>query len=154
MKEPEVALIYIAWEPGKEMRLEPQVFAETGKGLAGDRYYKGKGNWEKMNPGNRQVTLIEFEAFHDAKGVLGMFRPVDSRRNIVTQGVRLNDLVGKQFAIGGRVRMRGVALCPPCDRVDQLCRKNGFKKLFEGKGGIIAEVLTDGIITTGSRILI
>jgi MOSC domain-containing protein YiiM len=61
-------------------------------------------------------------------------------------------LVGKEFMIGG-VRMRGVKYCDPCDRPDKLSKKIGFRERFSDRGGLIAEIINDGIIRLGDLVV-
>ncbi|HEY6184582.1 MAG TPA: MOSC domain-containing protein [Terriglobales bacterium] len=77
--------------------------------------------------------------------------PGDTRRNIVTRGMSLNDLVGQEFHIG-EVRIRGLRLCEPCDHLAKLV---GERKVLYGlvhKGGLRAEILTEGILHVGDAI--
>ncbi|MCA8938898.1 MAG: MOSC domain-containing protein, partial [Planctomycetes bacterium] len=71
-----------------------------------------KGNREASE--GRQITLIEEEALEQLRNELGVeFSLSDSRRNVVTKGIELNFLVGKEFFLGD-AKLRGTALCHPC----------------------------------------
>ena len=104
--------IHIAEVEGGPVRALASVEAIAGVGLAGDRYARGEGFWPDDGE-SRDLTLIEAEAIDDlgAHGIT--LDPGESRRNITTRGIRLNELVGKEFTIGG-VRARGTDLCEPC----------------------------------------
>jgi MOSC domain-containing protein YiiM len=128
-----------------------EVQALAGAGLVGDRYFRGVGTYSGADVVGRQVTLIEGEALAAASVETGKdIRPRDSRRNIVTQGIRLNDLVGREFAVG-EVRMRGVELCEPCSHLAQLAGKPMLRTLVH-RGGIRADILSDGMIRVGDPI--
>ena len=88
-----------------------EVRAVPGKGLEGDRYFSGDGSFSKAQPGTgRQVTLIEREMLDLLAREHGVtIGAAESRRNLVTEGVALNDLIGKVFQVGA-VRMKGVRL--------------------------------------------
>jgi MOSC domain-containing protein YiiM len=116
------------------------VAALAGKGLHGDRHFCADG----AKPG-QALTLIEAEALEDA-GLTG----AQSRRQVVVRGVRLNDLVGKRFRVGD-VECAGVELCEPCLHLQQLTRPGIIKDLIH-RGGLNADILTDGQIRVGDRI--
>ena len=78
------------------------------------------------------------------------FLPSDTRRNILTEGIDLNALVGVEFVFGSIV-FRGTELADPCHRPSALIQKMGFKAVFEGRGGLRAEPLTDGELCIGDE---
>lgn len=153
-----VMAICICPAKGKPMQhVCESVRAIAGVGLENDRYSvrdgTNQGTWKK-NPAHRHVSLIELEVI--ARVNARLVRPWamrETRRNIQTLGVRLNDLVGKEFLIG-EVRVRGTGLCHPCIKPSALSGKLDFEKLFEGFGGLRAEILTSGLITIGDKITI
>ena len=116
------------------------VAALSGKGLRGDRHFRANG----AKPG-QALTLIEAEALEDV-GLTG----AQSRRQVVVRGVRLNDLVGRRFRVGD-VECVGVELCEPCRHLQQLTRP-GIIKDFIHRGGLNADILTDGQIRVGDRV--
>ncbi len=121
--------------------------ARAHRGLVGDRYFAGVGtfsDWEPKGPG-RELTLVESEVIAE----LGL-SAADLRRNIVTEGVRLNQLVGKRFRIG-EVLVEGIRLCPPCTHLDQVTGRALLKLLAE-RGGLRADILSDGVIQVGDLI--
>ena len=75
----------------------------------------------------------------------------DARRNIVTRGVALNHLVGKEFTVGN-VRIRGIRLCEPCDHLERLTGKPVLKGLLH-RGGLRAQILTEGTIHAGDEVV-
>jgi MOSC domain-containing protein YiiM len=112
----------------------------AGKGLKGDRQFFDHG----ADPGEA-LTLIEAEALEDV-GLTG----AQSRRQVVVRGVRLNDLVGKRFKVGD-VECLGVKLCEPCLHLQQMTRPGIIKDLIH-RGGLNADVLTDGQISVGDPV--
>ena len=76
--------------------------------------------------------------------------PGEARRNVVTRGVPLNHLVGKEFSIGD-VRVRGIRLCEPCDHLQKVTGKSVIKS-FLHRGGLRAQILSEGIIRVGTTI--
>lgn len=147
-----VHAIYIG--PDREVPLErvERVEAKAGLGLVGDRYYKGgPGTFGRKWDESRAITLIEQEALEAANRSYDIeLAEGDPRRNIVTTGVSLNHLVGKEFSVGG-VRLRGVKLCEPCSYMEGLTQP-GAKKALIHRGGLRAEILDDGTISVGDAI--
>jgi MOSC domain-containing protein YiiM len=127
------------------------VDAVAGRGLRGDRYFKGEGGPRRAPEPGREVTLIEQEAIENAAQEASIdFHSTDSRRNIVTRGVDLNDLVGKEFRVGQAV-LRGIELCEPCSHMIQLSGKRVLRSLVH-HGGIRADIVSDGLIQVGDPI--
>jgi MOSC domain-containing protein YiiM len=127
------------------------VRAVAGRGLDGDRYFNQAGTYSAVPKPGRQVTLIESEAIEAAARETGLdFLAADSRRNIVTRGVSLNALVGREFSVGGS-RMVGIELCEPCAHMVELCGKAVLASLVH-RGGLRADVLTDGMIRVGDPV--
>jgi MOSC domain-containing protein YiiM len=116
------------------------VAALAGKGLKGDRQFCEGG----ARPGGA-LTLIEAEALEDV-GLSG----AQSRRQVVVRGIRLNDLVGKRFRVGD-VECLGVKLCEPCLHLQQMTRPGIIKDLIH-RGGLNADILTDGQISVGDTL--
>lgn len=141
--------IHIAAKPGAPAYEIQSVRAVAGGGLDGDRNSRREG--EKRDAESCDLTLIEAEAIeaaareHDIHLV-----PGESRRNVTTRGIRLNDLVGKEFRIG-EVRARGVELCEPCSHLVKVTGKQLIKALVH-RGGLRADVLTTGKIAVGDAI--
>ena len=123
------------------------VEARAGAGLAGDRYAEAK---NRRSP-DYEVTLIEsenIEAFVKATG--HALTPEMPRRNIVTSGVRLNDLLGRRFSVGPAV-FEGLELCEPCS----LFAKRTYSEVlafFRGKGGLRARIISAGVLSVGDAV--
>jgi hypothetical protein len=122
-----------------------RVRAVAGAGLIGDRYFAGVGTWSEYPvQTGRDLTLIEAEVL-EAVAITG----AQARRNIVTCGVRLNQLVGQRFRLGA-VECYGDRLCEPCSH---LARLTGIKvETLVHRGGLRADILTDGEIRVGDLI--
>ncbi len=143
-----VAAICICPVAGEPMQMVKEVEAIAGMGLRGDRYCTGAGSFNKGAQGKRQVTLINGRFFPGSG-----FEYVESRRNIVTDGVELNWLVQREFQIG-QARFRGLKYNDPCNRPNKLSgNPKSFKEAFFDCGGIIAEILLGGIIKVGDQII-
>lgn len=146
-----VAAIYIAHVRKEKMISVAEVLAIPGSGLQGDRYARQAGTFTKKKNPTNQVTLIEAEAVEAfAREMEVDFSPGDSRRNIVTRGIRLNDLVGQEFCLG-EVRLRGLKLCPPCSHLARLTTRAVLPGL-EGRGGLRAQILNEGTIRVGDPV--
>jgi MOSC domain-containing protein YiiM len=121
-----------------------------GHGLDGDRYAKGIGTFSN-HKGQRDVSLIESEAITAFERESGIsLTAAQIRRNVVTRGVRLNDLVGKEFQVGA-IRMRGLRLCEPCTHLVRLTHPATLRGLVH-RGGLYAAVLNEGEIAVGDSI--
>jgi len=148
-----VEAIYTAPEAAAAMEPLQQARAIAGEGLEGDRYLKGVGYYSKrpLPNGGRQLTLIEAEVLEGLLEEMGIrLEPSESRRNLVTRSIKLNDLVGKRFRVG-EVLCEGVALCEPCKYLEDLTGKRVLKPLVH-RGGLRANVLAGGTIMVGDRV--
>jgi MOSC domain-containing protein YiiM len=126
------------------------VLAIPGVGLEGDRYALRQGTFFKPEP-DYELTLIEAEAVEALKRDYGVeLAPGESRRNLVTRGVALNHLVGRDFQIG-EVTAHGIRLCEPCDHLQRLTGRELIKGLRH-RGGLRAQILTQGTIRIGDSV--
>lgn len=148
-----IKAIYIAPQAGSPVSGHQQVSLKMGEGIVGDRYYsetganrsnyKGQPDWE--------ITLIESEVIAEFNRTTGnRFHDSDFRRNLVTEGIALNDLVGKQFTIDN-VQCYGVQLCEPCAGLQKRLGARILPDLV-GKGGLRAQIRSSGVIAAGSSI--
>lgn len=126
------------------LRVE-QVRTIAGIGLEGDRYFAGVGTWSSYPVrGGKDLTLIEAEVL-TAVGLTGNA----ARRNIVTRGVHLNELVGRHFWIGD-IECYGDRLCEPCTHLERLTAVT--VAALTHRGGLRADILNDGKITVGDLV--
>jgi MOSC domain-containing protein YiiM len=127
------------------------ITVQSGMGIVGDRNF---GN--RTYPG-QNLTLVEAEeielfcAEHSRASDLSL-----TRRNLVTRGLRLNDLVNMEFTIG-TVRLRGIELCEPCSLLGKNLSSESLAPAsviehWVGRGGLRADILTTGEIVRGDRI--
>lgn len=133
------------------MRSVRRVRAIPGKGLEGDRYFRAEGTYSDRPGPAREITLIESEAIEAmARDNKLKIHAGDARRNVVTRGVPLNHLVGREFRVGN-VRLRGIRLCEPCSHLEGLTRRGVLAGLIH-RGGLRAQILNAGEIHVGDRI--
>jgi hypothetical protein len=138
--------IWIAATAGEPALALMAVHALAGRGLAGDRHVTGTGTFPSGLPGSA-LTLIEAEVCESFEPPL---RPDEHRRNLVTRGIGLNGLVGRDFMIG-EVRCRGMRLCEPCKVAERYAARPILRALVH-RGGLRADILQDGLIRIGGRI--
>src|SRR5919204_4561493 len=144
-----VERIFIAAEAEGETRPLREIRAVAGRGLEGDRYFAGDGTFSEQRKPGRDITLIEAEAIEALAGEHGIeLGPGESRRNVVTRGIGLNDLVGRRFTVG-EVECIGRRLCDPCSHLEGLT-KPGVLKGLANRGGLRADILRDGWIEVGA----
>jgi MOSC domain-containing protein YiiM len=131
----------------------PSARAHAGRGLEGDRYFDRRGTFSNAHGRGHDLTLIEAEVLDALSFPGGPLTPAEARRNIVTRGIELNALVGERFRIGD-VECLGQRLCEPCALLERLTSggKPGALRALIHKGGLRADVLTDGEIRVGDPI--
>jgi MOSC domain-containing protein YiiM len=143
--------IYIAPAKTTELQKVPEARAVPGSGIEGDRYFSGEGTFTKSGNPSNEVTLIETESLtaleRDYSIVLS---PEATRRNLLTSGVALNHLVGRDFQVG-EVTLRGLRLCEPCGHLEKLTQKD-VEKGLRHRGGLRAQVLSEGMLRAGDEI--
>ncbi len=150
MIEGQLIGIHVCPRPGETLQPLNKVEVIPGRGLTGDRYAAGIGTFSDR-PGKRDVTLIESEVLENYRATTGKkLSAAESRRNLLTKGVRLNDLVGQEFQVGP-VRMRGLRLSEPCTHLGRLTHPETLRGLVH-RSGLIAEILSNGEIAVGDRI--
>ncbi len=142
--------VHIAATAGGAMRAVDQAAAIAGSGLAGDRYARREGYWRNTGV-SRDLTLIEAEALEDVSRLLGVrLAPGETRRNVTTRGVRLNELVDRFFLVGD-VLCRGTRLCEPCRHLEEITGKALLRPLVR-RGGLRADVVSSGAIRVGDPV--
>ncbi len=152
MSQGRIESIHITPTAEAAMRSVDQAVAVAGVGLEGDRYAARMGSFSAKPKPGRQLTLIEAEAIEALERELGMvLAPGETRRNLITRGVALNHLVGREFTVGG-VRLLGHELCEPCA---DLARMTGKPQILPGlvhRGGLRAEIIEGGLIRVGDSV--
>tara|TARA_B100000029_G_scaffold458161_1_gene487368 strand:- start:7417 stop:7857 length:441 start_codon:yes stop_codon:yes gene_type:complete len=141
-----VIKIGVCKNKGDKISSLDQVSAIKGKGLLNDR------NFKENNHQRTQVTLIEIENINYYNKISKTnISPIDFRRNIITEGIKLNELLGKEFFIG-QIKVKCHDLCRPCNYLQKkLGQKNLVKELID-KAGLRCEILSSGKISVGDII--
>ena len=143
---PKVIEIAISESSGRVMKNVDSVESIVGKGLLNDRHFR-EGNEKKS-----QITLIEIENINHYNQINGTsILPKDFRRNIITEGIKLNILVGNEFFIG-EVKVKAHDLCRPCKYLQESLNQKNLVKEFLRKGGLRCEILPNGKIFVGDEI--
>jgi MOSC domain-containing protein YiiM len=147
----EVVSIHVATKTAMPMESRQHVEAIAGRGLKGDRYFNSTGYWSNDAAVNREVTLIEIEAIEALANEKNMqIAPGTARRNLVTRGVPLNHLVGREFHVGA-VHLYGTRLCEPCQHLEGLTVKGLLAGLVH-RGGLRAKIISGGAIQVGDLV--
>lgn len=144
--------IYISEAASKSMQEISSAMLIKNKGIKGDRYFSKTGTWsDKVHKPDFNLSLIEYEKIKVFQQQGIPLSPADYRRNIITTGISLNDLVNKQFMIGNALCL-GIRLCEPCRYLEELTALKLVKPMA-GKGGLRAQILTDGIVNSGALMI-
>jgi hypothetical protein len=141
-----VAELWIADRAASPAKAVASVRALAGEGLEGDRHVLGTGTFPSRLPGSA-LTLIEAEVCESFTPALS---PDEHRRNVVTRGIDLNRLVGRDFSIGA-VRLRGKRLCEPCSVIQKYASRPILRALVH-RGGLRADILEGGILQVGDSV--
>ena len=124
----------------------PMIECVAGLGIRDDRYFDFKNNYKG------QITFFSLEVFGELCAMLGLrdCSPASVRRNVMTRGVDLNELIGEDFEIQG-MRFYGTEECRPCYWMDRAIAP-GAEKFLKGHGGLRAKILTDGQLRSNAHI--
>lgn len=116
----------------------------AGLGLRGDRFFNYKTGYKG------QVSFFAMEVFEAVCAELGVHgvSPLAARRNVVTRGIDLNGLIGREFVMQG-VRFKGIEECRPCHWMDQAIGPGADARL-RGCGGLRAHILEGGCLRIGA----
>ena len=118
----------------------------ANKGIVGDRHF------QEFNDPYNQLSLIESENIDYYNTKFGLNIPyLDFRRNVITKGIQLNDLVGKKLSIG-TVEIEAIDLCRPCRHLTEMLNQDNVLKEFLRKGGIRCQILSSSHINVGDKI--
>lgn len=147
-----VEQLAVAPAAGAPMQLVPSARAVAGRGLEGDRYADGAGTFSPRaasRPGY-ELTLIAAEVVEELTARDARLDFLSTRRNVLTRGMDVNALVGRDFRIGD-VLCRGLRPCEPCAHLERLAGP-GLLRPLVSRGGLRADVLSGGEIAPGARI--
>jgi MOSC domain-containing protein YiiM len=148
-----VAEIYVASAAGEPMQALIETTAHAGRGLAGDRYAEGAGFYSWFAGPLREVSLIEEEVLETLRRDHNLPLPPGAhRRNIVTRGVPLGHLIGREFRVGEAV-LRGVEISEPCRRLVDVTGIKGVLSPLIHRGGLHAAVVSGGVVRVGDAIV-
>ena len=130
----------------KEIVAVNEIDLIAGKGIIGDRHFKD------YNDPYNHLSIIESESIDEYNKKYNLSIPyLNFRRNIITRGIKLNDLIEKKILIGD-VQLDVIDLCRPCRHLSEKLDKDNIIKEFLRKGGIRCEILNTGKISTGDQI--
>ena len=142
----EVYKIGITINNNKRINEVSSINVLANKGIIGDRHFK------QFNDPYNQLTLIESENIDYYNIKHGLNIPyIDFRRNIITKGIKLNDLVGKKILVG-KVELEGIDLCRPCKHLCEVLGQENIIKEFLRRGGVRCQILTSSSIKINDKI--
>ena len=143
---PKVIRLGIAKNKNQKIQEVEKIELLSGKGIVGNRHF------HENNDARCQITLIESENidYYNNKFKTDYFY-IDFRRNVVTKGIQLNDLVGKKLLIGN-VEVQGHDLCRPCKHLEETLKGQDIIKEFLRRGGLRCEILKSGTINIADEI--
>ena len=144
---PQVVQIGIHKSKGDKVRAVDTVEAIKGKGLVNNKHFK------ENNEKKSQITLIEIENINYYNNISKTQIPsINFRRNIITSGIKLNELLDKKFYIG-KVRVIAHDLCRPCKYLQESLQQKNVVKEFLYTGGLRCEILSSGKICVDDQII-
>ncbi len=149
----EVVSIHVAPEAGAAAETVEAAQLVADQGVSGDRYFEGRGTFSAKLAGSPgwEVTLIEVEEIDRYNATHGtQWSAGDFRRNIVTRGVRLNELVGTRFTVG-TATLEGVRLCEPCAYLGSLLGAEIVEGMVH-RAGLRARVVEGGEVRSGDPV--
>lgn len=148
-----VEAIFVCPAASTPMEARAEAEAVAGQGLVGDRYNAGIGFYSDRPraDGGRELTLIATEMLDEVFALSGIrLEPAESRRNVLTSGIGLNELIGATFAVG-EVVCEGIDYCTPCEHLVELTGKDVLRPLVN-RGGLRARIVTGGTIRVGETV--
>ena len=136
----------ITKDSNKEIEEVSSIEVLANKGVIGDRHF------DDYNDPYNQLTLIEAENIDYYNTKYGLDIPYkDFRRNVVTKGIQLNDLIGKKIKIGN-VEVEGIDLCRPCRHLTEVLNQSNILKEFLRRGGLRCQILNSSTINVDDEI--
>jgi MOSC domain-containing protein YiiM len=148
-----VVSVHVAPRAGEPPVALAEARAVPGRGLEGDRYFLGTGFYSDKPGPDRELTLVEIETVEALRRDHGIaVEPAELRRNLVTEGVPLNHLVGRTFLVGEAL-VEGVRLCEPCLHLVEVTGRRQLLSALVHRGGLRARILAGGLIRAGDAVL-
>lgn len=135
-------------EPDTHPMIETsEIECVTRRGIRGDRYFDFKDDYKG------QITFFSLKVFDELCNAMRIHdcSPALARRNVITRGVDLNELIGQEFEVQG-VRFLGMEECRPCYWMDSAFAL-GAHEFLKGRGGLRARILSDGSLRSATRVL-
>ena len=143
---PEVLKLGITQNSNQSIKEVNSIEVLANKGIVGDRHF------HEFNDPYNQLSLIESENINDYNIKFGLSIPyIDFRRNVITKGIQLNDLVGKKLRVGN-VELEAIDLCRPCKHLTEVLNQENILKEFLRKGGLRCQILSSSNINVGDKI--
>jgi MOSC domain-containing protein YiiM len=144
-----VEQIAVAPHAEAPMQILDTARAIAGRGLDGDLYARSAGTFSPRDAhrAGYALTLIAAEVVQDLTARDARLDFTSTRRNILTRGIDVNALVGRDFRIGD-VHCRGLRRAEPCSHLERLTGPGLLRPLIH-RGGVRVDILTDGVIKTG-----
>jgi len=155
MQQGIVIAIFVTPESGDPMKPVDSVLAVENRGIIGDRYYTMSGTFSKseLEP-DQEITLVEHEAFEELRSNHQVqLQYAECRRNVITQHVDLNALVGHTFQVG-QVTLRGMRLCEPCAYLSQMTGHRNLVKQWLHRAGLRAHIQKGGRISKNDAVIV
>ncbi len=144
---PEVFKLGITAKNNQSINEVSSIEVLTNKGIVGDRHFR------EFNDPYNQLSLIESENIDYYNLKYGLDIPyVNFRRNVITKGIKLNDLVGKKFVVGN-VELEGIDLCRPCRHLNEVLNRDNILKEFLRRGGLRCQIFSSSSINLGDKII-
>lgn len=123
----------------------PEIRCLSGRGIEGDRFLDFRPDYKG------QITFFANEVYADLCTKLGVRKKPPSvfRRNVITGGLDLNGLIGREFELQG-VRFLGIAECSPCHWMEAAFAP-GAEAALKERGGLRAKILSTGTLQADVR---
>ena len=143
---PEVYKIGVSTYNNQTIREVTSVEVIANQGVKGDRHFN------EFNDPYNQLSLIESENIDEYNDRFNLnIAYIDFRRNVITKGIKLNDLIGKKLKVGN-VELEGIELCRPCRHLTEMLDQKNILKEFMRKGGLRCQILSSSKINVGDKI--
>ncbi len=143
--------LFVAAVAGDPVESVEEVTVVAGVGVTGDRYAARAGRRARSGTA---LTLVEAETIEALGRECGIDLDLGgTRRNVVTEGVALNDLVGLTFGVGS-LEVRGVRISKPCRHLEALTGITGLRRALAGRAGLCADVVVGGVVRVGDVITV